>query len=512
MPDAGRREFIRTIILGSGALFTSWNDLRSNGAHAIAPSVHAGRHQHGHALLRDRSLRFPTFTGPPESHDVVIVGGGVSGMAAAWELARQGVDVLLLEHESAIGGACAPPIAAGAGRMPPGATYFYNARGSIAEFLRDLSLVPHETGEDALIRDETGPIADWWNPRVLASPTMPVRDRDALMRFRDVLLALPTTSYPLRTAPHDLIGKYDGMSAAAYCRDARCDVLTTLVDLFCRSVLGAPATEVSAYAFINFYSMEFGDAFDLPCWTLPGGLGAVGAAVSTLLGTRVVTHATVTSVTNIKGGTLVDYHDGASGVMHRVHAQRTIVTVPKPIAAHIVGDLPREQLAAMRAVRYAPYVTIVAVTSGQIVQAGAFDYWLARGANRCTDVMDLGPCESKTGGRQSRHAYLLFCPCPPQQRASLESDSWLAAFGQDAVHELSWMCPDIAERAVELHVSAWGHAMVVPEVNAIRRLAHSIGRPHGNIAFANADNDLAPSFENAFEQGVRAARQEHAAR
>ena len=32
------------------------------------------------------------------AHDVIIIGGGLAGTAAAWFLAREGVDVLLLER------------------------------------------------------------------------------------------------------------------------------------------------------------------------------------------------------------------------------------------------------------------------------------------------------------------------------------------------------------------------------------------------------------------------------
>jgi len=37
-------------------------------------------------------------------HDVIVIGGGISGLSVAWWLQRNGVDVLLLEKEPACGG------------------------------------------------------------------------------------------------------------------------------------------------------------------------------------------------------------------------------------------------------------------------------------------------------------------------------------------------------------------------------------------------------------------------
>jgi len=38
------------------------------------------------------------------SHDVVVIGGGISGLSAAWKLHQAGVKVLVLEARDRVGG------------------------------------------------------------------------------------------------------------------------------------------------------------------------------------------------------------------------------------------------------------------------------------------------------------------------------------------------------------------------------------------------------------------------
>src|SRR5688572_24378555 len=56
----------------------------------------------GHALVRDGKLPEPTVW---REHQVAIVGSGVAGLAAAWELRRRGItDVVMFELDDVSGG------------------------------------------------------------------------------------------------------------------------------------------------------------------------------------------------------------------------------------------------------------------------------------------------------------------------------------------------------------------------------------------------------------------------
>ncbi|MFH1464019.1 MAG: FAD-dependent oxidoreductase, partial [Pseudomonadota bacterium] len=83
----------------------------------------------------------PSAVGVPATRDVVVVGGGLAGLAAAWRLARAGLAVTLLEAEPVLGGQ-ARSFEQG-GRRLPIAYHHVNPRdATLARFLGALGLLP----------------------------------------------------------------------------------------------------------------------------------------------------------------------------------------------------------------------------------------------------------------------------------------------------------------------------------------------------------------------------------
>ncbi len=518
MPQS-RRNFIKTVILSSGAVFVSWADVakaseQKKNAAVTTASLH---YEKAHSILRDKGA-YPNFPFKPSLEtDTVVIGGGAAGIAAAWKAKASGRDFLLLENEPVIGGVMHNPVPQWREiSYPLGSTYFYRYNGAYKQMFNDFNIHPIETGEDALYITKTGYnnmasqdaiVVDWWNPTNISALPFAQKDKDAFRKFRDFLLAMPVPIYPLRSAKPADIDAYDPISAAEYVSRFGSDVLTDTMDMYARSVLGAPLAEVNAYSLLNFYSLEFGGAYNIPCYTFPGGMGAVAEKAYTYFGKdKVVTNALALFMRNTKKGVIVNFLDTATGEPKSVQVRSAVVAMQKKIAVHIVGDYPFDQKQAMSAMRYAPYITIALCCNAPLFPVRAFDFWISDKQRRFTDLIDVTSPSDTAAGKWSRmtgnFVYMLSSPRPETDRANLQDDKWLAKFAQDTAAALAEHVPDAPEKIEEMHVFAWGHSMVIPAVGSYRKIFPYHANALGAIRFANADNDLAPGIENAMEAGM----------
>lgn len=90
--------------------------------------------------------------------DVIVVGGGVAGLVAAWEIQRQGGRALLLEASTTLGG-CVRAHTVGGLRLDAGADSYAVARPAVTELIADLGLsnrVAASNPAGAWVRHEAG--------------------------------------------------------------------------------------------------------------------------------------------------------------------------------------------------------------------------------------------------------------------------------------------------------------------------------------------------------------------
>ncbi|MEQ7739787.1 FAD-dependent oxidoreductase, partial [Escherichia coli] len=111
-------------------------------------------------------------TGPSMRCDVVVVGAGVSGLAAASALSRSGAVVVCLEARDRVGGRVLTMESSGH-HLDLGATWFWANETAVADLLAEFELnsFQQRTAGDALFeRDVTGPVRLDGNP--VDSPAM----------------------------------------------------------------------------------------------------------------------------------------------------------------------------------------------------------------------------------------------------------------------------------------------------------------------------------------------------
>jgi phytoene dehydrogenase-like protein len=495
---ATRRDFIKTVVLASGTVFTGFG---IEGAAQAAPSpfVRSLNHKQAHMWLRNPSAGIYPKAIEEQRVDVVIVGAGASGLAAAWKLRATGARVLLLDGEGVGGGTMRSSQWNGV-TFPVGSTYFVRYNNEYKAFYDAMNAKPVETGEDALWFPGKGPVVDWWNPGVIGSMPLPMSDIDAFRKFRDVLQAMDEIPrYPLSRARPEDLSTFDLVSAQSFVAGFGSERLTRTLDLYSRSVLGAPLNDVNAYALLNFYAFEFGDSFSIPCYTTTGGLAGIADGASTHFASDLKPNALVTSIVQESPGNVaVDYRT-ADGALHRVRAKAAIVAVQKRIASVIVPDLPQAQKEAMRRVTYAPYVTVALCSKEPLFPSRAFDFWFDDAQNRFTDVIDVTSSMDAAAKnmRTENFVYMLSSARPMADRAKLEDDAYLAHLAQELAGALDEHVPGTKRKINEMQIFAWGHSFVVPTIGSHSTLYPSIAAPFGDIHFANADNDITPGIENA---------------
>lgn len=118
-----RRDFLGAALLGAGAELLAmeapasshtippplqqdeWTGYGGIGEYASSNGNTASVVAAAHGALRDRASDvLPRTAAAPERFDVVVVGGGLSGLGAAWALRRRGASCLVLENHAIFGG------------------------------------------------------------------------------------------------------------------------------------------------------------------------------------------------------------------------------------------------------------------------------------------------------------------------------------------------------------------------------------------------------------------------
>lgn len=497
-PRITRREMLTMMggAAGAAALTTA--------AWWLSPwSPRAGRQPFGHIPVtlggedqrvahRVRSGHVFPIPRPSRRCDVVVVGAGISGLTAAY--AMKGADVLVLEKEDRPGGHARK----GQWRdvtYSEGAAYVSDVSGYVGQLIDELN-IPLKTiqgpGDAYWLNGET--VADFWHKGADKLP-LPGSARKAFKQFSADLAALKDMPpLPVEKASAAAL-HYDTVGFAALLRPYGPEVMR-YVDLYCRSALGGPVDEVSAYWGLNFLGGEVGTRH-----TAPGGLAVYGEALAKAVGReRLITQATVIRVENHGDKVWTTYVLNDETVT--VESRAVVMATPKQFARHVVADLPATQKEAMSRMRYEPYLVANVLVSGA-VKRPAFDTWVA-GAP-FADVV-IADWTDPAPGRN--HAVLTaYCPLPHGDRYKLLDDQGVTAMSHQVVAALDRMAPGLGHSVAEVRAFRRGHPMVCSSVGAITDLRALVTRPHGRVFFAHSDGQMAATIEAAVWEGRKSGLQ-----
>lgn len=445
-----------------------------------------------------------------ERHEVVIAGGGVAGLSAAWRLAGAGVrDVVLFELEPALGGT-----SRSSASFPWGAHYIVAPSPDNRVLLRLLGemgvLENGEPAEQFLVRDPEERLfyrGRWYEGLYLHAGASheDLRQLNAFeaeiarwSQWRDAK-ARRAFDIPVANCSDDAeVTALDRISMRAW-MDARgftSPRLRWLVEYSTRDDYGLLLDDTSAWAGIFYFAARD----QRPVVTWPEGNGRLVAHLGRSAPAR--TSWLVTNITPVPGGVDIVAVSGDEAV--GVHAKRVIFAGPQFVAKHIIptreitNDFTYGSwMVANLTIRERPASTGFPLAWDNVLyESPALGYVVSthqRGIDRGPSVLT--------------YYYALCGPDVRRERERLLSagrDAW----AEVALADLSRAHPELRSLTERVDVMRWGHAMVRPTPNFVwsesRRRA---AEPHRGIHFANTDLSGVALFEEALWHGVRAAEE-----
>ena len=526
MTSHSRRDFLRTVAAATLAGCTG------NGKPPLPPGELGGVDDRLGHRLRDGKLPAP---GATRRTGIVIVGAGISGLSAAWQLARSGFDdFLLLDLEQEAGGnsrAGQSPLVA----YPLGAHYL-PLPGPRAEYVREL------LAEIGVLTGDPGARRPHYEERYLcATPQervyrnglweeglLPQRGLDAgervqqqafLERMSELKSVRGKDGRKVFALPMELSSRdpqwlaLDRISFAQWLTDNGFTAPTVrwLADYACRDDYGMALGDTSAWAGLHYFACRDGEAANAASDTVltaPEGNAWLARGLAHRAGERILTGALAWRVEEGKSAVTVDVLQGERSL--RIEARALIWAAPLFVLPRVWPALPEALRQAALAGNYAPWLTANLHLSGLPVERhGAPPAW----DNVLYDSSGLGYVTA-THQLMRRHLPATVFTCyralhdvAPAEGRRLLQETPREAWAEGILAELEGVHPDIRRLATRLDIFRNGHAMRRPVPGSLWGGARQqlTAFSHPRIMLAHADLSGFSLFEEAQYRGVLAA-------
>ncbi len=430
------------------------------------------------------------FARPPASarHDVVIVGGGVSGLAAAYR--SQHRDFLLLEKEPHWGG--------NAYEMEYEGSVYATGSAFLAKdeyayhFAKEIGLtpLPIDDPDPSILRGEL--ILDTWGDGVNQLPYPPAV-REAFKKFKKEMLAIDVDH-----RRKELFGKPFSDFMTGYPAE-----LKQWWDGFGPSNWGAATEDTAAGLAILALQEMVGESRVGDRYTWPGGLGAVTKRLADILQPkykdRMLTGATTVAVVSEKEEVQVTYIAG--GELKTVAAKAVIMATPKFITRRIVDGLPEKQSDAMHEIRYIPYPVVNLIFDKPVFNHG-YDTWCP--GNSFTDfVVADWVIQKQPGYKQKFNILSCYTPMKEEDRHQLLSDTGARRVAANVLSDFQKLMPQFNVDPVEVHIYRRGHPLYMSTPGLWTEVQPLARHPMDRVFFANTDSEGPESTTNS---GILAAQ------
>lgn len=468
---------------------------------------------------------------------VVIVGGGIAGLSAAWQLLKSGFqDFVLLELERAPGGTSrsdtSPLIA-----YPWGAHYLpapMKENVALVALLDEMGVLEGRdaqgepvVAEQFLCRDPEERVfyrGRWYEGLYLQAGASP-EDLAQFEAFNTEVSRLVgwrdsknrrAFSIPVATGTDDAeITDLDKLTMTEWLdrRGWRSARLRWLIDYGCRDDYGLTIDQTSAWAGLFYFCSRVtkpkADAQPLMTWPEGNGrlvshlYGKVKAKVRLGLAAAEI----IPTDQNGRSGIDVIAVDHEAGKAVGFHADRVIFAAPTFLSTYVIRPYRESPPAYAAEFQYGAWMVANLLLKDRPKDRGFPLAW----DNVLYESPALGYVVATHQRGLDRGPTIFTYYYPLCDNDPREARTRLLAAGRDewadiALTDLSRAHPEIRSLTERLDVMRWGHAMIRPRPgfvwNEARRIA---SKPYRGIHFAHTDLGGVALFEEAFYHGTRAA-------
>jgi monoamine oxidase len=485
-----RRDFIRFVVAGGIAAGCPMDHSLLAAPPDNKPAVDGEDNRICHQV-RDGKV----FNRPPSSarHDIVIVGGGISGLAAAYMLRSH--DFLLLEKEPHWGGNAYLMDFEG-NAYATGAAFIWSGDQAYP-FAKEIGLdpLPIKSWDGSIIKGEFVP--DTWGDGLDKLP-YPASIRDGFKKFCKDMLAIN-----LRSRAKELFSVSFASLLTNYPPEVR-----QWWDTYGPSNWGAASDETAAAVAIGELQSFAGDKRQDIRYTWPGGNGAISKRLSELLqGTHadlMQSGATIVSVVPDKTGVQVTYMQ--AGELKTISAKAVIMATPKFITRRIVDALPDKQAEAMHKIRYIPYPVVNLIFDKPVFDKG-YDTWCP--GNTFTDfIVADWVARNRPGYKPKYHILSCYTPMKEDDRGYLLTEISTRKIAERVLADFQKLLPENNVNPTEVHIYRRGHPMYMSTPGLFIDVQPVVREPLDRIFFANTDSEgPESSTANAIAAAHRAVKQ-----
>ena len=454
----------------------------------------------GHQL-RDR-----TFNPSPKrtvKTSIVIVGGGVAGLSAAWRLQKRGFkDFIVLEMEKNAGGNSR----SGENDVSayPWAAHYVPVPNLKSTFVRELMTeldVLHEGRWDerylCFSPQERLFIHGRWQEGIEPETGVTGTDRENFRRFHDLMAGFRDSGQ--FTIPMELGARpspLDGISMRQWMAQQKLEspYLHWYVDYACRDDYGAHASDTSAWAGIHYFAAR--EHEDKGPLTWPEGNGWIIKKLLAKLAPHVITSSPVSRISESARAVTVTTSETV------YEARAVIFAAPTFLGRYIIEGAPAVQF------QYSPWVT-ANLTLDRLPREkhgeSAWDNVVYGSPSLGYVVATHMSLRTHVERTVWTWYHALATGSPSDNRRFLLEKDW--GYWRDFIlNDLSRAHPDIRECVSRVDIMRMGHAMVRPAPGAIFSEARMrAARSNGRLIYANSDLSALSLFEEAQYRGVTAA-------